>query len=772
MPTIFNPAGTIAPNETFSFSTSADMLTIDRVELGGHSLVIISESGNVVSCRIPPSIPLAWGGAFTLAASDGVNNASLSALVLQAPSGWSYATFDGNAPAHDDSTESFHELAFMDLGLSLSTGDQIQYSDSPGLTVAPSGVADVNPAQDCEGMWTILDVSSSFRFPEQPYFVFDPELKSLTGLLAPGSRISFTKPMISSVTAVTLGGEFLTIVQEEGQVVTCDIPNDIPIPWGSEVTLSASDGAITLTQPNLILQARSGWGYAVFDGIVPPSSSTESFHELAAQDIPFTLDVGDQIQHSHYPQLTVNSSGVPTVNPGSDFEGRWNIFDISENSLVGERDILFVRPNLTPDFFRFTDAVSAPIYTNILSNVIAIAGIENAVPMRVINGEYSIDGNPYTSEFRYANAGEFVRVRGRSSESNSSQTEVTLVVGGYRTTFSITTTGDATPNPFAFINRENAPLDTVMTSLPMVISGTVVPAPISISGGEYQIEEDGEFTSDPSTVSSGQNVTVRARSSATVSTDTVVELSISGVIGTFIITTESADVAPEGLRFNNLTGAGLNTVNTSSTVTVNSINVAAPVTIAGGEYSVNGGAFTAGQSTINPGDNITIRMTSPASYSSTATALLTIGVTNIPFSVTTLSFDQVPTFLLGQLYIFPYDPLDDQSILTLFSGSTMQFYMHNVRRGNSGSIINNAEVILEIHDDTNTLITGPIQLINTGSQGDYAVTLPHDAPLEPSQTYTVTVIANSSGSRGRWASNLRVVERPSVKSHRLVLTPQ
>ena len=176
--------------------------------------------------------------------------------------------------------------------------------------------------------------------------------------------------------------------------------------------------------------------------------------------------------------------------------------------------------------------------------------------------------------------------------------------------------------------------------------------------------------------------------------------------------------------------------------------------------------------TVNPNDSVAIRVVSSNSYNVATTAILTVGLLNAAFSATTITFDQVPTFLVGQLYVFPFDPLTDQTILTLFAGSNMQFYLHNLRRGNSENVVADAQVMLEIRDDTNTLVIDPLRLVNISGQGDYAVTIPHDSPFDETQEYTVTVTASSFGSHGRWISNLRVRERISDSSRRLVLTPQ
>jgi len=81
---------------------------------------------------------------------------------------------------------------------------------------------------------------------------------------------------------------------------------------------------------------------------------------------------------------------------------------------------------------------------------------------------------------------------------------------------------------------------------------------------------------------------------------------------------------------------------TSNTITVSGINAAAPISIAGGTYSVNGGAYTSAAGTVTNGATVSVRATSSSSNSTTVNATLTIGGVSDTFSVTTLA-DPIPS---------------------------------------------------------------------------------------------------------------------------------
>ncbi len=103
-----------------------------------------------------------------------------------------------------------------------------------------------------------------------------------------------------------------------------------------------------------------------------------------------------------------------------------------------------------------------------------------------------------------------------------------------------TPASDGTPDPFDFSPLTNVPLNTIVTSNAVLISGINTPAPVeSITGGEYSIN-GGVFTSatDPTVfVSAGDSVRLRQTSSGAYSTTTAATITIGGVSGSFSVTT-------------------------------------------------------------------------------------------------------------------------------------------------------------------------------------------------------------------------------------------
>ncbi len=97
------------------------------------------------------------------------------------------------------------------------------------------------------------------------------------------------------------------------------------------------------------------------------------------------------------------------------------------------------------------------------------------------------------------------------------------------------------------------------------------------------------------------------------------------------------DTTPDAFTFTPQTGVARNTQITSSPITVAGINSAADVTVSGGTWNKNGGAYSSAAGTVVLGDVVRVRQTSSASYSTATTATLTIGGVSAIFSATTLA---------------------------------------------------------------------------------------------------------------------------------------
>jgi hypothetical protein len=292
----------------------------------------------------------------------------------------------------------------------------------------------------------------------------------------------------------------------------------------------------------------------------------------------------------------------------------------------------------TPNVFSIPDKVDQPISSLIESDSITVSGINLLAPITISDGgEYSLNNSGiYISTSGIVINGDSVTVRQSSSSSFSATTDVVLTVGGVSDTFSVTTlAGDTLPDAFTFTDQTGVGLSMVVESNTINVGGINTGASISITGGEYKIGA-GTYTSAEGAVNDGDTVTVRQTSSGSFSTTTDAVLTIGGVSDTFSVTTLAADTTPSAFTFTDQTGVALSTVVESNSITVAGINTAAPISITGGEYAVNGGAYITSSGTVNNGDTVRVRQTSSGSFSTTTEAVLTLGGVSDGFRVTTL----------------------------------------------------------------------------------------------------------------------------------------
>lgn len=95
--------------------------------------------------------------------------------------------------------------------------------------------------------------------------------------------------------------------------------------------------------------------------------------------------------------------------------------------------------------------------------------------------------------------------------------------------------------------------------------------------------------------------------------------------GQDITLTLAADTTPDAFSFTDLFGTATSAAITSAPITVSGINTAAEITVTDGEYSINGGAFTADAGEVSEGDQVRARHTSSASYATSTSCVVTIG---------------------------------------------------------------------------------------------------------------------------------------------------
>lgn len=303
-----------------------------------------------------------------------------------------------------------------------------------------------------------------------------------------------------------------------------------------------------------------------------------------------------------------------------------------------------VTADTTPDVFVFEDVTAASLATLYESNAITVTGINSVAVVTVSGGTYSKNGGAYTSSPGTVISGNTIRVRHTSSGVNSTATSTVLTVGGVSDTFTTTTlaSGVGTPSAPVILTslnqtvNENTPISLLIetdveTTIALRTGGAAALFEVlgsSVAGESFDFE-----AMPPQAI--GSTVTVPLRASR--ADDPSIYTDFSVVFTVVDLGEDGADVTPNAFSFTDVSSATSSTVYESNTITVTGINASTAISITGGEYSTNGGAYTSVSGTVINGDNVKVRHTSSGFGSTAVNTVLTIGGVSDVFTTTTAS---------------------------------------------------------------------------------------------------------------------------------------
>lgn len=154
----------------------------------------------------------------------------------------------------------------------------------------------------------------------------------------------------------------------------------------------------------------------------------------------YVATIGQQLQVEINPLITVNSSSVVTANTDQSvtLNYRWRYFNGSAPEYV-EAVATIEPPDRVPSAFSFTDITDAEVSTQVISESITPGDYNEALPISIVGGEYSLNGDTFTSVAGEIIPRDNVTVRTASPSINSSSQLVTLDIGGVTTTWTVTT---------------------------------------------------------------------------------------------------------------------------------------------------------------------------------------------------------------------------------------------------------------------------------------------------------------------------------------------
>ncbi len=465
------------------------------------------------------------------------------------------------------------------------------------------------------------------------------------------------------------------------------------VPDGSVVCVRHSSAATPAT--NTVTTLNVGGITGTFTSTTVPADTTPEPFTLADQtDVPVSTLIssapvvvtginGAAAVSVTGGEYSVGCNGTFTaaagsVNPGQSLcvrhtSAALSLASISTTLTVGGVSDTFTSTTVAdpvPDAFTFVDQADVPTASLIVSAPVVITGLTADATVVVVNGQYSINcTGPFTAVGGSVSDGQTICVRHTSAAANSASVSTTLTVGGVPDTFTSTTVAavppDTTPDPFAFQDQTGVGLAVTVTSAAVSITGLTGAAPVTVSGGTYSVGCTAAYVGAVGSVTNNQTLCVRHTSAPSNGSLTSTSLTVGGVTDTFTSTTLGAapDTTPDSFAFPAQSGVPLSTTVTSAPVTISGIDAPAPVTVAGGSYSLGcTGTFVTTPGSVTNNQTLCVRHTSAAANTTQTTTSLTVGGTAATFTSSTAAAvggggggggGAVNPFMLGVLLLLP-----------------------------------------------------------------------------------------------------------------------
>lgn len=470
--------------------------------------------------------------------------------------------------------------------------------------------------------------------------------------IANGVQNTLSTTLLSTANSLTVNDRSISSLAGSAGVYTFTVPALVA---GNNVPLFDATAPFVITDGTTTVNGTASYIPASTKSFVTLTSVVNSIGYIGYY-IPGCA-VGDQLVFDTPAtrSVAVNSIGADG-RLLTDYHGTQTAYHIkASDGLVTELTISTPAQvaDIIPNTYTFTDTSNSPLSTIVESNVITVTGVDAGqnVPVTITGGEYAVNTGAgfgaWTTSNTNVQLGWTIKVHGTSSTQFGTAVNVQLSVGGVVDTFTINTiTADTAPDAFSFTSVTGSQLSSTATSASVAMLGFSVgsPVPISITNGTYSVD-GGAYTAASGTINVNQTVSIRVNTPGTELTPTVATLNVGGVTGTFTATTRAYDVVPSAFSFTSVTNTALSAVTDSASITVAGIDTGAnsSISISGGQYSINGGAFTSTAGSVQLGQNVVVRVTASAAYATPAVATLTIGTVSGTFTVTTRAADIAPT---------------------------------------------------------------------------------------------------------------------------------
>jgi hypothetical protein len=412
-------------------------------------------------------------------------------------------------------------------------------------------------------------------------------------------------------------------------------------------------------------------------------------------DIPYPIRITSGIgsisineQTPVYSGTVLNDDNVYVVTRTADTYSTKNTSDILVGYYVTDFSTTTRPVDLVPNQFSFVNQTNVGFSTVVTSNTITLTGIDtgqftlasispNTFDFNVTDssGNVLYPFTPFSKEVTNQN-----RITLRTTSSNLALTTktATFSVSGVSSTFSVTTKDavpKTVPNQFSFTDRTNLPLNTLIESNEIILTGITTGSfgTASITNGEYLVTRNGivvqNYTNQPSQVTVFDGIKLRKTSSVFAQESLTATFQVSGIDNTidleglpavvsddWTIRTRDIDCLADSKTLTSVSNAEPNTLQSISFISTGfdvGCNMKVSTSNANSYLEVvsaSGSRITGTSNlTVNPDEVIVVYMQSSSNYSETRTTTINLKSDNISqstsfnWSVSTGDADCIPT---------------------------------------------------------------------------------------------------------------------------------
>ena len=316
------------------------------------------------------------------------------------------------------------------------------FSTTTTATLSVGGVSD-----DFEVTTFALDaVPDQFTFVDSQNVlrsttVISPPV-TITGINAPtaisidGGLYSLDGGELTSDNGTVLNNQQVRVFQtasDQFSVTTDAVVNVGGITDTFSVTTIAEDVVPDTFSFNAIVDARVS-SQVVSNAIQVNGINSNS--EIAITGGEYSVDNGT---FTNLPSFVTNGQSVVVRQISASGFLQTQATSLTIGGVNGVFSVTTEAQDLTPNSFTFVDKSSVFPGQVVVSNEIAVTGINDSVSITVVGGEYSINGEEFTTEVGQITRFQSVRVRNIASNQIASTTDTILDIGGVSDTFSVST---------------------------------------------------------------------------------------------------------------------------------------------------------------------------------------------------------------------------------------------------------------------------------------------------------------------------------------------